>query len=124
MARGKRGFLSEDLRIYAKAQLGRDFTQDELRLYPYLVYVAINGGEIQLAKISAHEKGILATLQNEGHIKNLGDGYYMPTREFYMFMNDCLYEAYVDTIEASSFDNSGSPNNDENTPETRGEIVW
>lgn len=124
MTKGKRGVLTDDLKRYAESQLGREFTQEELRLYPYLVYVAINGGEIQLAKISAREKGILATLSNEGHITYKGDGYYMPTREFYMFMNDCLYDSYVDTIEAEATKcEDAVDGGDPGTPE-RYEISW
>ena len=90
-----RGCLNENLKIKAEKYLGREFTQEELRLYPYLVYCLTNGGCIDRSAITLKERDIISLLESEGRIIREYPNYLYPTRDFWMFMNDCLADSYV-----------------------------
>ena len=90
-----RGMLTEALKNKAENYLGREFTQKELRLYPFIVYCVINGGRIPREKINEQERKLLHLLMDEGRLKRNCPDYYYPTREFWSFMNDCLADSYV-----------------------------
>ena len=102
----QRGMLTSELKDSAEFSLGRPFTQDELRLYPYLSYCFLNKGKIDYDKLNRDERLILYELVEQGYIiATEGDKIY-PTRAFYDFMNDMLAESYVtfaEEIEADEY---------------------
>ena len=94
-----RGCLNENLKTKAEKYLGRGFTQRELRLYPYLTYCFANNGYVDRSKISSEERDIIRLLISEGRIIRERESYFCPTRDFWMFMNECLADSYVTLVE-------------------------
>ena len=94
-----RGCIYPELKEKAENYLGREFTQTELRLYPYLTYVFVNNGKVERNKISDEERLILETLKSEGRIVREYPNYYYPTKEFWMFINEILTDSYVTLVE-------------------------
>lgn len=90
-----RGCLTEEIKRKAEQYLGRKFTQDELRLYPYLCDCALNRVHIERVKTSPEEQDIMSMLESEGRLKREYPSYMHPTREFWMFMSECLADSYV-----------------------------
>ena len=99
MIRGSRGMLTPEIKAKAEKYLGREFTQKELRLYPYMQFCMINSQRIERARTDEEEQEILKTLEREGRIKREYPSYFHPTCEFWMFMNDILAGAYIETAE-------------------------
>lgn len=94
-----RGCLTESFKKEAKEYLGRDITQKELRLYPYLCDCAINWSRVERVKTTDEEQDIMIVLEKEGHLVREYPSYMHPTKEFYMFMQKALVECYVETAE-------------------------
>lgn len=94
-----RGMLAKELKEKAENYLGREFTQKELRLYPFIVYCMTNGGYIPRDKTNEEELEMLRTLEKEGRLKREYPARFFPTREFWHFMNDCLADSYVTLAE-------------------------
>lgn len=94
-----RGFLTSEIKEKAEKYLNREFTQTELRLYPYIQYCCMNGGYIGREKTSEKERVILQQLVNEKHLIRDYPADFYPTKDFWMFMNDILTDAYVVTAE-------------------------
>ena len=67
-----RGFLNEKIQLEAKEVLGREITQTELRLYPYIDYVIKNGGYCDRSKLSREERQILDEYPKTLLIKDYG----------------------------------------------------
>ena len=89
-----RGQLTDAISDKAKAFLGRDLTQIELRLYPYLQYVMVNERKLDPRRVNPEERVILAGLRTEGHIEGGAGGLTM-TREFFLFISDLIFDAYA-----------------------------
>lgn len=94
-----RGCLTESFVKEAKEYLGRDITQTELRLYPYLCDCAINHSRVERMKTTDEEQDIMIALEKEGRLVREYPSYMHPTKEFYMFMQKALVECYVETAE-------------------------
>lgn len=94
-----RGCLTEKFKQEAKEYLGRDITQKELRLYPYLCDCAINHSRVERVKTTEEEQEIMKVLEKEGLLVREYPSYMHPTKEFYMFMQKALMECYVITAE-------------------------
>ena len=94
-----RGCLTENFKNEAKEYLGREITQKELRLYPYLCFCAVDCQRIDRAKTTDEEQEIMKILENEGRLVREYPSYMHPTKEFYMFMQKALVECYVITAE-------------------------
>ncbi len=94
-----RGMLTNAIRKRAELYLHRAFTQEELRLYPYLCDCAINHARVERSKITETERDIIQQLEDEGRLLRTYPGYMHPTREFYLFMQDILVDTYVETAE-------------------------
>ena len=95
----RRGFLTEAFAKEAKEYLGRDFTQIELRLYPYLTYCAVNHQKVERLKTTDTEQDIISMLEKEGRLVREYPSYMHPTKDFYMFMQKAILECYVLTAE-------------------------
>ena len=91
-----RGILTKEIKEKAEKYLGREFTQKELRLYPYMQYCFMNyEGHIERAKLRDGESEILRQLVNEHHLIRVYPAEFSPAREFWAFMNDILADTYV-----------------------------
>jgi len=93
---GKRGALTDKIQEIAVKHTGSKITQEELRLLPYVQYVMMNGQKLDIAKISSSERDILKKWKDAEYIEGGASGLAI-TREFWDFMCDILFEAYVDT---------------------------
>lgn len=91
-----RGILYEELKQKAETYLGREFTQKELRLYPYLVDRALNSQRVERAKLRDGEQEIIELLEKEGRLKREYPSFMHPTRDFWMFMCEILGDSYVE----------------------------
>lgn len=89
----KRGQLTTDIQQMAVKFWGREITQTELRLYPYIHYCAINERKIDPQKINLEEREIMQLWKVTGHFEGGITGINM-TKEFFDFMNDMLYYSY------------------------------
>jgi hypothetical protein len=94
---GSRGQLTPDAQTIAQQFLGREITQTELRLYPYIQYTMMNSQKLDASHINPDEREILSVLRKEGHIDG-GVGKMSVTREFWQYLSDILYETYVDIV--------------------------
>ena len=94
-----RGCLTENFENEAKEYLGREITQEELRLYPYLCFCAVDHARISREKTTEKEQEIMKILEREGHLVREYPSYMHPTKEFYMFMQKSIVECYVITAE-------------------------
>ena len=94
-----RGCLTESFAKEAKEYLGRELTQKELRLYPYLCDCAINRSIVERVRTTDEEQDIMIVLEKEGRLVREYPSYMHPTKEFYMFMQKALVECYVITAE-------------------------
>jgi hypothetical protein len=91
----KRGQLTNKVQHIALRALGREISQTELRLIPYIQYLMVNEQRIDGKKINREEVQILNEWQEESFIEWWGSQLKV-SKHFWAFMCDCLYEAYVD----------------------------
>lgn len=66
-----------------------------VRLLPYLDYVVKNGGYYDIRKMSSDELIILDGLIDDGYIVKTDESILI-THEFYDFMQEVLWDAYVE----------------------------
>lgn len=91
-----RGVITDKIIKKSKLFLGREITQKELRLYPYIDYSIKNSCQgWSYDKMDLEEIDILNKLYDEKHL------IYSPekvivSRKFYDFLQDILAESYVD----------------------------
>lgn len=91
-----RGVITDKIIEKSKLLLGREITQKELRLYPYIDYSIKNSCQgWSYDKMDLEEIEILNKLYDENHL------IYSPekvivSRKFYDFLQDILAESYVD----------------------------
>ena len=90
-----RGVLTEKIKEISKRMIGREITQKELRLMPYVQYVMMNGQKIEPIKISPEEREILSNWRKEGFIEG-GAGGLAISKSFWDLMSEVLFEGYVD----------------------------
>lgn len=98
-----RGTFTDEAKAKMEKFLGREASQAELWLYPYLQFQMMNEQRIDPARLNPEDRKILSKLHKEGHIKGGTSGLVM-TREFWDFINDILFDTYVayrETAEAS-----------------------
>lgn len=105
----KRGEFSPFIKSKMEAFLGRESSRTELRLLPYLHYVMVNEQRIEPLKVNQDERLILSQLREAGHIEGGAAGLAI-TREFYDFICDVVFYAYVAHEEAPFEAPSGGDN--------------
>jgi hypothetical protein len=89
-----RGKLTEAVQDEALAELGREITQAELRLMPYIQWVMMNNQRLEPNKIHQGEREILATWRKEGYIEGGASGLAI-SKEFWDAINQILWHSYV-----------------------------
>lgn len=72
---------------------GRNITQTELRLYPYIHVCATNARKIDPNKVNQEEREIMRLWKDAGHFEGGMSGMNM-TKEFFDFINEMLWMAY------------------------------
>lgn len=90
-----RGMLTTPVTNAALTWLGREITQDELRMMPYIQYCVMNDQNIDPNKIKANEREILSTWRALGYITG-GASDLQITRHFWDSINAILWHGYVD----------------------------
>lgn len=90
----KRGELTQDVQAISKLMLGREITQLELRLIPYIQYVMVNDRKLDPNKINQPERVVLRKWKDAGYIEGGACGLAI-TKQFWDFMCEVLFLAYV-----------------------------
>jgi len=93
-----RGELSKRVLKKALDIIGRKISIRELRLMPYIQYVMMNEQKLDIAKINGDERKILKKWKEEGFIEGGASGLSV-TKDFWDFINEILFLAYVDLNE-------------------------
>lgn len=91
-----RGVLIPEIQEKAVAFLGREITQRELRLMPYLLYCLMNDSNVERSCINAEEEQILTDWEKQGYIQ------YFPlkiSKQFYDFANELMFISYIQGCE-------------------------
>ena len=91
-----RGALTKDIKddAYIKNWLGREITLTELRLFPYLQYLAVNNGKIDYEKVSREEVRVIEDLEDAGWLQT--EPRVKPDRKLWNLMCHVIYMGYVD----------------------------
>lgn len=91
-----RGKLTEEIKNdpYIKNRFGREITLKELRLFPYLQYLAVNDGKLDRAKITPSEMNIIKKLKDDGYL--ITEPRVIPSKELWDLMCRVIYKGYVD----------------------------
>ena len=91
-----RGKLTEEIKNdpYIKNWLGYEITLKELRLFPYLQYLAVNDGKLDRAKITPSEMNIIKKLKDDGCL--ITEPRVIPSKELWDLMCHVIYKGYVD----------------------------
>ncbi len=90
-----RGVLTTNVQKVAKERIGREISRKELRLIPYIQYVMVNEQKLEIDKIDSEERKILRLWKDAEWIEG-GAGGLSITKEFWDFMREILFIAYVD----------------------------
>lgn len=88
-----RGQLTTAIQEKAFAFWGRNITQTELRLYPYIYSCAINARRIDPSKVNVEEREIMRLWKDAGHFQG-GMVEMNMTKEFFDFINEILWLGY------------------------------
>jgi len=89
-----RGQLTENINKIAKKHIGREITQEELRLIPYIQYIMVNEQKIDPRRINADDRVIIEKWKQKGYMDGTKPRLTI-TKEFWNFMCDILFESYV-----------------------------
>lgn len=88
-----RGMMTEEIKKKSIDFFGFEMSTAELRLYPYLDYLWKNNETPNFRRVNGEEREILSRIVDSGLVNMVT---YQPTREFYNFVQDILFIAYVD----------------------------
>lgn len=89
-----RGAITPMIQQIARDKIGRDISQAELRLIPYVQYVMLNGQHLDPRKINQEEREILSKWRKAGYVEGGASGMSI-SKDFYDFMCEILWEGYV-----------------------------
>lgn len=93
-----RGALTEAAQEYAKSQLGREITGEELRLYPYIDYCIKNDGNIDRSSLSVKEEDLLRRILVHNGVEWTGNKINV-TYWFYKYLQEILAMTYIEFIQ-------------------------
>jgi hypothetical protein len=94
----QRSGLTNEIQALAIEFLGREITEEEIRLYPYLDYVSKNDCKLDFDRVRKEERDILERLRDEGRIKydhagERGVYWFAISEGFYFFIQRVLWIA-------------------------------
>lgn len=90
-----RGQLTPRIAAFGQAAFGHEFTQRDLRLIPYLHYVIINHGVINMRKLNEDEWARLQQWEDAGLLAIVGDTITRVTPRLWMAINHLLWLGYA-----------------------------
>jgi len=90
-----RGMLTQRVQDKALELMGREISTVELRLMPYVQYVAMNDQYIDMRRVSDDDHDTLAKWKEEGRVICYQDNLEL-TKEFWGTLHEILYLSYVD----------------------------
>lgn len=91
-----RGKYDADRAAKHKEFLGRDLTQGDIRLIPYIQYCTVNHQQLDRNHMDASERAKVREWVERGWLEKFP--YVIPSREFWQFMCDVLLDFYVDEL--------------------------
>jgi len=89
-----RGVLTKQVQEIAKKHIGRDITQLELRLLPYVQFLMMNEQKLDPQKINGEERQIWIAWKKAGYCEGGMTGMAV-TKKFWDFMCEVLFQSYV-----------------------------
>lgn len=89
-----RGALTPQIQELAQKHLGREISLRELRLMPYIQYVAMNSQKIDPNKINSEERKIWQSWKKQGWVDGGMTGIGI-TKDFWDAMSEILWLGYV-----------------------------
>ena len=89
-----RGVLTPEVQEVAKVQLGREITQGELRLMPYIQFLMMNEQKIDQQKINGEERDIWASWKKAGYADGGMTGMQI-SKKFWDALHEIVFIAYV-----------------------------
>lgn len=92
----QRGQLTPLIKIKSKELLGYEITTEELRLIPYIQFIACNNKRIEVALINSHEVEILSKWAADGYLVSDEKELLVLTREFWCIICEIMWLGYVD----------------------------
>lgn len=90
----KRGQLTEKIKEVAFELLGKEITQAELRLMPYVQHCLMNSQAIDPHKVNSSERELLSDWRKRGFIEGGVSGIGV-TKDFWDALNQILWLGYV-----------------------------
>lgn len=91
-----RGVLTPEIQEKAVAFFGREITQRELRLIPYLLHCLMNDSNVERSRVNAEEKQILSDWEKQGYIQHFP---FKISKRFYDFANELMFISYIQGCE-------------------------
>lgn len=85
----ERGFVTEEI------EKKYNFTQEEVRLIPYLQYCCINNMKLDPNKIYPEEREIISKWRQKGYIDGGASEIVCVSKEFWDIMSNVLWESYA-----------------------------
>lgn len=89
-----RGKLTEKIKSNSLKLLGREITQGELRLMPYIQYCLMNSQVFEPKRLSCEEREIISQWRKEGYLEGGVSGFAVK-KDFWDAMNQILWLGYV-----------------------------
>lgn len=90
----KRGLLTEEIKAVSSDLLGKEITQAELRLMPYVQHCLMNGQVIDPQRVNSSEREFLSDWRKRGYIEGGASGISC-TKEFWNAISAILWLGYV-----------------------------
>lgn len=103
----KRGAMNDELAKKHEGFLGHPLTLTEIRLIPYIQYCAVNQQRADRSRMNADERKLLNEWEQASYLVRFP--YIVPTREFWQFMSDVLFDFYASEL-VEVKDDSDEPN--------------
>lgn len=91
-----RGRYDADRAAKHKEFLGRDLTLEDIRLIPYIQYCVVNHNQLDRSEMDANERKLVNDWVERGWLEKFP--HVIPSREFWQFMCDVLFDFYADEL--------------------------
>ena len=89
-----RGQFTDNIKQQMEDFLGRDSSQCELRLLPYIQSVMVNDQKVDPNKINKNERDIIQLWREAGHVEGGAAGVAI-TESFWEFICKIVWQGYV-----------------------------
>jgi len=92
---GKRGQLTDKIKVKSKELLGYEMDVAELRLMPYIMYVMVNTQKIDPNVCNRRDRDILQKWKEANYIEGGASGFSI-TKEFWNILCEIVFMGYTD----------------------------